>query len=141
MVGRAELKPLEPLVGRWRTSGRTIADPVVDISGTDVYEWLDDGFLVHHADVVMGDERSRTIELIGDPDPGDDSFVMRAFDSTGTFTEMNATVDGDVWTFAGKDSRAFLTVGGDRMSARWERQGDDGDWQPWMDMEFSRMPD
>lgn len=141
MVGRAELKLLEPLVGRWRTSGRTISEPAVDISGTDVYEWLDDGFLVHHADVTMGDERSRTIELIGDPDPAGDGFVMRAFDSSGAFTTMRATVDGDVWTFAGAGTRAFLTVGGDAMSARWERQGDDGAWQGWMTMEFRRTSD
>lgn len=141
MVGRIELKPLEPLVGRWRTSGRTVTEPIIEISGSDVYEWLDDGFLVHHADVLMGDERSRTIELIGDPDPAGESFVMRAFDSTGAFTTMRATVDGNVWTFAGEGARAFLTVGADQMSARWERQEDDGAWRPWMDMEFHRLTD
>ena len=64
------------------------------VEGTDVYEWLPGGFfLVHHVDVVVGDQPVQAIEIIG-----------RAYDNLGNVTAMRARVDDDgVWTFTGGD--------------------------------------
>ena len=44
----------EPLIGSWASSGRTV-EPIVEIEGTDVYEWLPgQQFVVHRVDVRMG---------------------------------------------------------------------------------------
>ncbi|MEU5882849.1 hypothetical protein [Spirillospora sp. NPDC047279] len=44
-----------------------------------------------------------------------------------------------VWTFAGDAERATLVVGGDTMTATWERTDDGGaTWRHWMDMTFTR---
>ena len=49
----ASLRALHPLVGTWRSRGRTAPagdDPGMQIAGTDSYEWLGDGFLIHRVD-------------------------------------------------------------------------------------------
>ncbi|MEV0156231.1 hypothetical protein AB0H57_21230 [Micromonospora sp. NPDC050686] len=143
-MNNPQLKALEPLVGRWRSSGRTVPGPfgpAVTISGTDTYEWLDNGFLVHHVDVLMGDQRVRVIELIGEHDPTDGTWAMRAFDGQGTFSTMRASVDAEgVFTFTDGTMRATLTVADDgrTMSARWDRSDGGPGWQHWMDMSFVR---
>jgi predicted enzyme related to lactoylglutathione lyase len=134
---------LGALVGHWRTEGHVMGDPAVPILGTDSYEWLPGGhFLVHHVDVMVGDEHVQALEVIGDHDHATDAFTARAYDHTGAVTTMQVSVDRDgVWTFAGgADVRARLTVAGDggSMAARWERADEGTTWQTWMDLRFTR---
>jgi Protein of unknown function (DUF1579) len=155
-----ETRRLGALVGRWRSEGHVVGEPPVPIEGTDIYEWLPGGFfLVHHVDVVVGDQQVQAIEIIGDYDPATDSFTGRAFDNLGNVTIMRARVDDDgVWTFTGGGDvapaarpssadasgavRSMLTVSPDKrsMTARWERSDDGSSWRPWMQMRFTRMP-
>ena len=155
-----EIQRLGALVGRWRSEGHIVGEAPVPITGTDIYEWLPGGFfLVHHVDVVIGHQRVRALELIGEYDPATDSFTGRAYDNLGNVTVMRAKVDDHgVWTFTGGGDvapvaqpaaadasgavRSTLTVSPDRssMTARWERTDDGARWQPWMDMAFTRMP-
>ena len=154
----ATTAPLGALVGRWRTEGHVIGDDAEPITGTDVYEWLPGRhFLVHHVDVMVGDEHVRAIELIGDHDAATDSFMARAYDHTGAVTTMRAGVDpSGVWHFAGGADvavsaraaatpeeaavRATLTPAADGRSMRalWERADDGVKWEPWMDVRFTR---
>ena len=155
-----ETRRLGAPVGRWRSEGYIVGDARVPITGTDVYEWLPGGFfLVHHVDVVIGDQKVQAIEIIGEDDPATDSFTGRADDNLGNVTIMRARVDDrGVWTFtgggdvapvaqpssadAGGAVRSTLTVSADRsnMTARWERSDDGSVWRPWMNMLFTRMP-
>jgi hypothetical protein len=148
------------LVGRWRSEGHIVGDAPIPIIGTDIYEWLPGGFfLVHHVDVVIGDQRVQAIEILGEYDPATDSFLGRAYDNLGNVTSMRARVDDHgVWTFTGggdvapaarpasattsEAARSTLTVSADRssMRAKWEGSDDGSTWQPWMDMTFTRMP-
>jgi hypothetical protein len=155
-----ELQRLGALVGRWRSEGHIVGEVPVSITGTDVYEWLAGGFfLVHHVDVVIGQQRVQALELIGEYDPATDAFTARAYDNLGNVTVMRARVDEQgVWTFTGGGDvapvaqpaaaeasgavRSTLTISPDRasMTARWERSDDGVSWQPWMDMTFTHMP-
>ena len=94
---------LGALVGRWRSEGHIVGDQPVLISGTDTYEWLAGGFfLVHHVDVVIGEQRVQALELIGPYDPATDAFTARAYDNLGSITVMRARVDEQgVWRFTG----------------------------------------
>jgi predicted enzyme related to lactoylglutathione lyase len=152
---------LGALVGHWRTDGHVVGDDPVPVTGTDTYEWLPGGHvLVHHVDVMVGDEHVQAIEIIGEHDPATDSFAARAYDHTGAVTTMRASVDaGGVWTFVGGADvaaaarttadvppgglvRSTLTIADDgrSMTALWERADDGITWQPWMDMRFTRVP-
>jgi Protein of unknown function (DUF1579) len=156
----SETRRLGALVGRWRTKGRIVGDQPVPITGTDSYEWLPGGFfLVHHVDVMIGDQPVQALELIGEYDPATGAFTARAYDNLGNVTVMRAKVDEQgVWRFTGGGDvapaarpssadasgavRSTLTISPDRsgMTARWERSDDGASWQPWMDMTFTRMP-
>jgi uncharacterized protein DUF1579 len=155
-----EIQRLNALVGRWRSEGHIVGDDHVPITGTDIYEWLPGGFfLVHHVDVMIGEQKVQALEIIGEYDPATDSFTGRAYDNLGNITIMRARVDEHgVWTFTGGGDiapvarpssadasgavRSTLTVSADSssMTARWERSDDGSMWQPWMDMTFIRMP-
>jgi hypothetical protein len=155
-----QTRRLGVLVGRWRSEGHIVGDDPVPITGTDIYEWLPGGFfLVHHVDVVIGQQQVQAIELIGEYDPASDAFTARAYDNLGNVTLMQARVDDQgVWRFMGGGDvaavarpaaadasgavRSTLTVDADRssMTARWERSDDGVSWQRWMDMTFTRMP-
>jgi hypothetical protein len=116
-----------------------VGEVPVSITGTDAYEWLAGGFfLVHHVDVVIGDQQVRALELIGEYDPATDAFTARAYDNLGNITSVARPAAAD----AGGAVRSTLTVSPDRagMTARWERSDDGVSWQPWMDMTFTRMP-
>jgi hypothetical protein len=130
----------EPLIGSWASAGRTV-EPIVEIEGTDVYEWLPGRqFVVHRVDVRMGGEQVDVLEVIGERDG--DAFLMRSFDNHVGTALMRATVDeAGAWTFTGPAERASLVVAEDgaSMAATWERSPDDGTtWEHWMDMRFRR---
>jgi hypothetical protein len=155
-----EIQRLDALVGRWRTHGHLVGGPPAPIAGTDIYEWLPGGFfLVHHVDVVIGEQRVQALELIGEYDPATDTFTARAYDNLGNVTIMRASVDEHgVWRFTGGGDvapvarpadaevggavRSTLTISPDRsgMTAKWERSDDGARWQPWMKVSFTRMP-
>jgi catechol 2,3-dioxygenase-like lactoylglutathione lyase family enzyme len=144
---------LVTIAGRWRTTGHVIGESPIPIRGTDIYEVLAGGhFLVHHIDVMVGDQPVRAIEIIGERDG--EELLARCFNGDGSVETMRLTIDDDgVFHFSGgADSalaskpsdaaairvRSTLTVGAERktMSARWERSEDGTTWLPWMDVRF-----
>jgi catechol 2,3-dioxygenase-like lactoylglutathione lyase family enzyme len=144
---------LVTIAGRWRTTGHVVGEPPIPIRGTDIYEVLAGGhFLVHHIDVMVGDQPVRAIEIIGERDG--DGFLARCFNGDGSVEMMRLTIDDDgVFHFSGggdvapasKPSdaatlrvRSTLAVGAERktMLARWERSEDGTTWLPWMDVRF-----
>lgn len=148
---------LHAIAGRWDTSGHVIGDPTIPVVGTDTYEVLAGGhFVVHHVDVTVGEQPVRAIEVIGEPDPGSGGYLARSFDSEGNAELMHVTIDdNDVFRFAGgpdiapaarltdtdrRQVRSTLRIAEDRrsMTALWERSEDGTNWQPWMDIAFTR---
>jgi Protein of unknown function (DUF1579) len=148
---------LHAIAGRWETCGYVMGDPKIPVVGTDDYEVLAGGyFVVHRVDVTVGDQPVRAIEIIGEPDPESGGYLARSFDSDGNAELMHVNIDENgVFRFAGgadiapaarptdtatEKVRATLTIADDRrsMTARWERSEDGTDWQPWMDISFTR---
>lgn len=139
-----DLRAFEPIIGRWKTSG-TVFDgqgtAIQTITGTDEYEWMTGGrWVMHRIDVMMGDQRSQGLELIGDRDAGTGRYQMRAFDVGGSFSTMTALPQPDgSWLLEGDGARTMFTPAGpDRpfMMAIWERHAADRSegWIHWMDV-------
>jgi hypothetical protein len=135
---------LDMLVGQWSTTGENVPtgdDAPISIKGTDKYEWLPGRqFLIHHADVWMGDEKVNVIEILGPVSDDAVAIPMRSFDNGGNHTLMHASQEAsNVWLFANDELRARLTIddNAESMAARWERQAD-GRWAHWLDMRFSK---
>lgn len=152
-------KRLQAIVGRWQTSGYVIGDPDLPVVGVDNYEALPGGyFVVHYVDVIVGDRHVQAIEIIGEPDRASGGFLARSFDGDGNTELMLLTIDDDgVFHFTGGPQvapaaqptdastdrvRSTLTIAqdGQSMTAQWERSDDGTNWQPWMDISFTRTP-
>jgi len=133
---------LAPLIGAWTTQGSTIAtatEPAVQFSGTDSYEWLENGFFVlHRVDVVMGDKPVVAIEIIHN-DPAGDGYQTFSVDAEGNTSTYQARLDGDRWSMASHADRFHGSIAPDRnrISGRWERKTGAG-WEPWMDVTLTK---
>ena len=139
-----EMKALNFLIGKWNTKGEIKEDgkmPATKIKGVDSYEWILNGcFILHKVDVVMGDIRTEAIELIGEYDNTNKSYKMRSFDNQGNFLTMEAHLDESGFLhILGDTMRSKLSMGdSNNMSAHWEKLDDSKNWQPWMDLRFSK---
>jgi hypothetical protein len=133
----------DALIGYWKTKGKSTpsSKPQIVVKGMDRYEWLPGKhFIVHSADVWMGEEKINVIELIG-PCGNDEPIPMRSFDNSGNYTVMQARSNRDgSWIFAGDEVRATLKIAGDgeSMTAHWERKDKKGGWQEWLNMHFEK---
>jgi hypothetical protein len=145
MFANMERHALDALVGHWNTLGESVPDAggrAISIKGTDKYEWLPGRkFLVHYADVWMGDEKVNVVEVIGPC--GDDlsAVPMNSFDSSGQHAVMHGKHEkSGEWVFSSDELRATLTVGEDgrSMTAHWERKVDGKSWNHWLNMRFSK---
>lgn len=145
------------IAGRWASDGYVVGDTPVPVTGYDTYEILAGGyFLVHHVDVMVGNQEVRAVEIIGEPDPASGGFLARSYDNTGAAEVMQLTVDeAGVFHFLGGPDvaaaaqptqaettrvRSTLTVAPDgaSMKAFWERSSDGDAWEPWMHMTFMK---
>ncbi len=144
IVPAQHLEPLTPIIGRWRSSG-TVLDAdgsvVATVAGSDVYSWLPGGhWIVHEVDVIMGEERTQVLELIGGRDEGSGGWQMHAFDTADSPGKMLLTAaEPDLLLLQGDGVRSWFRIrAGDRhMTTLWEREVGHR-WIPWMDMRFDR---
>ena len=136
------LDQLRFILGRWSSRGTVLdehGNETATIVGTDEYELMDGGqWIIHRVDVMMGDQRTVALELIGQPDPGG-RFRMRAFDGSGAYDQMTLERRPDgAWRLEGDGVRSTLRAHDERvMTTLWERCVD-GSWIDWMTMRFDR---
>lgn len=144
----ADMRAFEPVIGRWRTSGTVLDEhgaPTAKIEGIDEYEWMPGGhWVVHRLDVTLGEDQAQAFQVIGEHDPETGSYLMWAFDGSGTYGTLTVhpRPDGS-FRIQGDGVRSMLSPGEDSslMSALWERELADrpGTWIRWMDMRFDRI--
>ena len=139
-----EMKALSFLIGKWNTKGEIKEDgnmPATKIIGTDRYEWVLNGcFILHKADVKMGDEKIEVIELIGEFDNISRTYKMRSFDNQGNFVTMVAHLD-EISTLhiLGDKMRSKLSIiDSNNISVHWEKSEDNKNWKLWMELSFSK---
>ncbi len=99
------------------------------LSGTDTYEWLGRFFVIHHADVMAGEDHVQNLEMVGPYDGERGTFLTSVYDAaTGEVERSIASVDdAGVWSFrAGEGaSRGQSTLrvdeDGQHMHGAWSR--------------------
>lgn len=134
---------LSKFIGNWHTEGIIPASKnaqEIKIIGTDTYEWIVDGcFLLHKADVSIGNDHSKTHEVIG-YNPLNHQYTMQHYDNQENSGFMTATVHGNNWTFNG-DNLQFkggFNEDGDVFSGIWEQLTDTKTWVHLMDIKLSK---
>jgi hypothetical protein len=135
---------LGKFAGCWNTEGKIMATegtPEIRVYGTDTYEWLPGGFfLLHKVDVLVGNERNETFEIIGfDKHIG--KYTMQHYDNKGNSGFMTATCEEELWTFIGEGLR--FTGGfkndGKEFSGIWEQSADSKNWTHFMDIKLNKL--
>jgi uncharacterized protein (TIGR02246 family) len=136
------LGPLAPIIGRWRTSGSVLDEKggvIMTIAGTDTYTWLPGGhWIVHEADVTIGDQRRQILELIGGRDERSGGWQMHAFDTDDSPGFMRLSiVEPGLLLLEGDGVRSWFRpqAGPTYMTTLWEREIEQT-WIAWMDMRF-----
>jgi hypothetical protein len=134
---------LNKFVGHWMTSGKipaTSTSPEIILSGSDIYTWLPGGFfLMHQVDVLVGDDKNETLEIIGF-DPQKSHFTLQHYDNKGNSGLMTGKCQDDVWTFLGENLR--FTGGfknqGTAFSGIWEQSADGETWTHLMEIKLTK---
>ncbi|NOS83561.1 MAG: DUF1579 family protein [Ignavibacteria bacterium] len=138
-----EHEQLSRFVGRWNTEGKisaTNATPEVKITGTDNYEWLPgEYFLLHKVDVLVGDDKNETFEVIGF-DKLNGKYTMQHYDNKGNSGYMIATYEKGVWIFLGE---SLKFTGGFKkedkeFSGIWEQLTNGKNWSHFMDIKLTK---
>jgi hypothetical protein len=143
----SENERLKPLIGRWKTEGRTKEGPGVPaakIDAVDTYEWLPGGFaLLHRVDAQVGDQRVEGAEIIG-YDPERQTYLTQYFGSDGPSAyEASLTEEhGDlVWKMSSKANRftGIFSDDGNTITGHWELLDEASSWRPWMDITLTKQ--
>lgn len=138
-----ELQQLEVFVGKWVGEGDSLPDSPNPgrMSTVDTYEWLPGGFfLVGRGEQhVLGTEPAQHLWVFG-YDPPSRTYLIRAFDSQGSFRLYRASVRDRTWTLTGQWERATLVFGPDGKSFRadWELSKDGDTWLPLCELQVTR---
>jgi hypothetical protein len=146
------LKRLEPFIGTWSLSADfpNMAEPVPDVDGRAVFEWLLDGkFLVERSEVDHPDAPNGFVIIAPDGEVAG-SYKEHYFDSRGVVRTYAMTFDGRTWTlkretadFSPLDFKQRYTGifadDGKSINGRWEICHDGENWEHDFDLNYTKV--
>ena len=142
-INRIESTEFKKLIGTWKTEGLILATentPEMKIAGTDTYELILDGyFILHKADVLMGNEKSQTFELIGlDETPG--HATLEYYDNQGATGKMTGTLKNNELKIGGKEIRfqGKLNDNENQIKGTWEKMNHQNKWERFLEMKLTK---
>ena len=130
------------LIGFWKTEGTILnAKENSTLVGTDSYEFILDGnFILHKADVKMGNEKSETFELIS-VDNSNERGMMHYYNSKAEQGEMscsliknNFKIEGDKLKFEGTINEENTEITG-----KWYIQAENEKWTDFIDLRLEKQ--
>ena len=142
-MNKIENSDWKRLTEKWHTEGRMLNSgngPEASITGTDSYELILDGnFILHKANVMMGDAKSETCEIIGPLDSGN-KVNMSYFNAAGEHGSMQGHLSGNVLEIKGENLRfkGHLSDDDASMSGIWQQRSDNDHWSDFLEMKLSR---
>ncbi|MCC6455521.1 MAG: DUF1579 family protein [Caldilineaceae bacterium] len=116
------LKRLDPLVGTWDLTGRTLGSPEDNISGRVIIEWLPGGFfLQQRGEMDFMGFKAQSLEVIG-YDPASNTFPSTVYSSMdGAPAPYHWDVQGNIvthWTDGHKYTGTF-SADGNTLAGGW----------------------
>ena len=141
---RIENTDFKKLIGKWKTEGRilkTDQNPEMKISGTDVYEMILGGFFIlHTADVLMGNEKSQTYEIIGWDQPNDQA-TFQHYNNQGLSGKMTGIIKNNEFKINGEGLRFNGQINNNdkEIAGTWEKLTDQNNWVAFLKMNFTKM--
>jgi hypothetical protein len=137
-----EASNFKRLIGVWKTEGAIITEKSNSkLVATDSYEFILEGnYILHKADVKMGNERSEILEIIG-LDNSTGQAKMQYFNSKGESGVMSSSlmkndfiISGDKIKFAGSiDDKNTKIIG------KWYLQTENNQWTDFIDLILTKQ--
>jgi hypothetical protein len=131
------------LIGKWKTEGRILKNdknPEMKITGTDTYETILGGFFIlHTADVLMGNEKSQTYEIMGLNKTGDQA-ILRHYNNQGSSGKMTGTLKNGELKLNGDGLRFYglFSTNDNQITGTWEKLTDQKKWVEFLKMNFTK---
>lgn len=129
------------LIGVWETSGIIkSSEGDVKITGIDSYEpVLENNYILHKADVRLGNNRSETMEFIK-LDNLSNKAIMNYFNSNGEDGIMYGTIINDVFKIEGNGLRFEGNIGDGNtiIIGKWHIQADNENWVDYIDLTLKK---
>ncbi len=129
------------LIGIWKTTGEVKSDQGNQpLTGTDSYEWMLDGhYILHKAAVMMGDEKSETLEII-QLDNFPDKAKMQYFNNKGEEGVMISSLIVNEFRIEGEGLKFEGTISEDntKIKGKWSMQAKDGTWNAFIDLKLEK---
>ena len=130
------------LIGVWKTSGKIKAGQEnLTLSGIDSYELILEGnFILHKADVKIGNERSETFEIIK-PDNSMDRAIMKYFNTKGEEGRMQSSIINNEFKIDGNGLKftGTINVGNTEITGKWYIQAEDEKWTDFIDLRLEKQ--
>ena len=130
------------LIGVWKTEGNIRkGKDILKLDGIDSYEFILDGnFILHKADVMMGNERSETLEIIG-LDQSTVSAKMQYYNAKGDTGVMTCSLVDSDFNITGDQLKFEGTIGdkNENIIGKWYVQSENGEWAEFIDISLTKQ--
>ena len=137
-----EASSFSRLLGVWKTEGvASTGKGNLKVEGTDTYELILDGhYILHKANVMMGDEKSETIEIIG-LDNSVDKAKMQYFNAKGESGVMTSSLQGADFNIDGDriKFRGTITHENTEVTGKWYLQTEANDWKDFIELRLTKQ--
>jgi hypothetical protein len=129
------------LVGVWKTTGNIKSgQDNLKIIGIDSYELILNGnYILHKADVKMGNDRSETLEIIK-LDNLFDKAIMKYFNTKGEDGKMLSTIINNEFKIEGNGLKFAGTINEEntKISGKWYIKADNKDWTEFIELNLEK---
>jgi hypothetical protein len=138
------LKPFEPLIGEWRTTGTHPLLPGKTLHGRASFSWIEGGaFLIWRSEIDEPEIPSGTAILGSDDAEG--TFSMLYFDERDVSRKYGVTISGDVMTWSRDDPKfrqrmtLAIDAGGTRIVSKGEMSREGKPWEGDLELTYERI--
>ncbi len=129
------------LVGIWKTTGDIKSGlENLKLIGIDSYELILDGnYILHKADVKMGNDRSETLEIIK-LDNSFDKAIMQYFNTKGEDGIMHSSIINNEFSIEGKGLKFYGTINNEntKIRGKWYSQKENEEWTDFIDLNLDK---
>ena len=130
------------LIGNWKTEGTIFNDKGnSELIGTDTYEFiLEDNFILHKAEVKMGNEKSETYEIFELTDATEKA-KMQYFNSKGENGMMTSSIKEDNYKINGEKIKfeGIFINKNKQLIGKWYLETSTNEWIKFIDMKLTKQ--
>ena len=126
------------LLGTWKTTGLVFnGHQTLTIEGSDTYEMiLNENFILHKAEVIMGNENSQTLEII--TPEGENSATMQFYNSDREQGIMNGEINHGEFKINGDNLKFNGSISEKEIKGNWYRRNKENNWEKFIELRLEK---